>query len=81
MDKSSLSKLQDAFTIEIFNFQVFLGVLECGNYDLAFFLFPITCWNECANNNLIGKNVRLFLMECTLYGFNKFFEVQLATGK
>ena len=81
LDTSSLSKLQDTFPNEIFNFQVFLGVLECGNYDLAFYLFPITCWNETANNNLIGKNTRLFLMECALYGFSKFYEIQLSTGE
>ena len=81
LDTSSLSKLQDTFPIEIFNFQVFLGVLECGNYDLAYYLFPIICWNETANNNLVGKNTRLFLMECALYGFSKFYEIQLSTGK
>lgn len=67
MDTSSLSLLQDTFPVEIFNFQVFLGVLECGNYDLAFYSFPIICWNEAANNSLAGKKLRLFLLECALY--------------
>lgn len=80
MDKSALSKLQDTFPIEIFNFQVFLGILECGNFDLIFYIFPIICWNEAANNSLIGKNMRLFLLECALYGFGKFYEIQLSTG-
>lgn len=81
MDTSSLSKLQDTFPVEIFNFQVFLGVLECGNYDFTFYSIPIICLNEATNNSLAGKKLRLFLLECALYGFRKFYQIQLETKK
>lgn len=60
-DKSSLSKLQDTFPIEIFNLQIFFEVLKSGNFDLSFFLFPIVAWNESFNNRSIGKETRLYL--------------------
>lgn len=75
-DRSSLSKLQDVFPIEIFNFQIFLEVFKCGNYNLAFYLFPACCWNESFNNSKIGKLTRLFLLECGLFGFKRFHEIQ-----
>lgn len=81
MDTSSLSKLQDTFPVEIFNFQVFLGVLECGNYDFTFYSIPIICLNEATNNSLAGKKLRLFLLEGALYGFRKFYQIQLETKK
>ena len=76
LDKSQLSKIQDTFPIEIFNFKIFAHVLSCRNDDLAFWMFPMCCWNECFNNQRIGKKTRLFLLECGLYGFKKFFDIQ-----
>ena len=75
-DKSTLSKLQDTFPLEIFNFQVLASVFLNGNFDLIFFLFPLCCWNEAYNNQIIGKNTRLFLLECYIYGFKKIYELQ-----
>lgn len=79
-DKSSLSKLQDTFPIELFNFQIFKNVISSGNFDLALFLFPITCWNECFNNNIVGKETRLFLLQCAIYAFKKFYDIQIKSG-
>lgn len=36
----------------------------------------MTCWNESFNNKKIGKKTRLFLMECALFGFKKFYDIQ-----
>ena len=79
-DVSSLSKIQDIFPIEIFNFQVFLDVFKHGNYDLVFFFFPTTCWNESFNNKIIGKQTRLYLMECAMLGFKRFYSIQQKSG-
>lgn len=75
-DKSSLSKLQDTFPLEIFNFQVLSQVIDNCNFNLAFYMFPICCWNEAYNNQIVGKQTRLFLLECAIYGFKKFYELQ-----
>ena len=75
-DKSSLSKIQDIFPIEIFNFQVFLEVFKSGNYDLAFYLFPMTCWNESFNNKIIGEKTRLYILECAMFGLYNFYKIQ-----
>ena len=40
-DVSSLSKLQDTFPLEIFNFQVMLKVFQNGNFNLMLYLFPL----------------------------------------
>ena len=76
-DKSELSKLQDTFPVEIFNFQILAQVLARGNMDLVYFMFPICCWNEAYNNKIIGKNTRLYLLECALFGFKRFYEIQI----
>lgn len=65
-DKSSLSKLQDTFPLEIFNFQIFLNALKDGNFDLSYFLFQT-----------IGKMTRLYLLECVMHGFKSFYEKQI----
>lgn len=75
-DKSSLSKLQDQFPIEIFNCQILSFLLNCRNDDLTFFALPIVFWNEAFNNSIIDKSTRLFLMECSICGFKKFYEIQ-----
>lgn len=75
-DTSALSKIQDTYPLEIFNFQVLAKVIENANYNLVFYLFPLCCWNEAYNNKIIGKHTRLFLLECALYGFKKFYELQ-----
>ena len=76
-DKSSLSKLQDTFPLDIFNFRIFLNPLKDGNFDLSYFLFPIVCWNESYNNQTIGKMTRLYLLECAMHGFKSFYEKQI----
>lgn len=75
-DTSTLSKIQDTYPLEIINFQVLAKVIENANYNLVFYLFPLCCWNEAYNNQIIGKHTRLFLLECALYGFKKFYELQ-----
>lgn len=39
-------------------------------------MFPLVCWNEAFNNQEIGKETRLFLLECAIFGFMKFFDIQ-----
>lgn len=39
-------------------------------------MFPICCWNEAFNNQRIGKKTRLYLLECAIYGFKKFYDLQ-----
>ena len=81
IDKSSLSKIQDQFPIEIFNFTVFSHVLNCRHDDLAFWMLPLVCWNECCNNRKIGKKTRLFLLECSIFALKKFYEIQCKLNK
>lgn len=62
---------------KIYNFEIFSYVLNCGHNDLTFWMFPVTCWNESFNYKKIGKKTRLFLMECALFGFKKFYDIAI----
>ena len=57
-DKSSLSKLQDTFPIEIFNLQIFLEVLNSDNFDLKFSYFrSLRGMNHLTIETLVSKHV------------------------
>lgn len=39
-------------------------------------MFPLACWNESYYNQEIGKETRLFLVECSMFCFMKFYEIK-----
>lgn len=61
-DKSSLSKLQDTFPILIFNHQISLQIIKSGNFDLSFFLFPITIVSLGKKQDCIYCNVQYMVL-------------------
>lgn len=75
-DRSSLSKLQDTFPPEIFNCQVLWKTFRNKLYDSTFFMYPLVCWNDAFNNQEFGLEIRLFLLECAIFGFTKFYDIQ-----
>ena len=79
-DTSSLSKLQDAFPVEIFNFKVILALIRQGEWDLVLFIFPMACWLETCLNQLLDKESRLFLLETAFRMYMNMYDIQIAAG-
>ena len=81
-DKSSLSKLQDAFPVEIFNFEVLKQVMAhpaCDS-DLVLYMFPMCCWLETCLNMEIDKESRLFLLKTSFLLYMRIFKIQKDEG-
>ena len=76
-DLSSLSKLQDAFPIEMFNFDVVYKLINKEAWNLVLFMLPMSCWLEAALNTELDRNSRLFLIETAFLIYMRIYEIQL----
>ena len=75
-DMSSLSKLQDAFPVEIFNFSVLAQLMQAKQWNIALFVFPMACWLEACLNTKLNKPSRLFLINCAFLTYMKLYMYQ-----
>ena len=76
-DKSSLSKLQDAFPIEIFNFAVIEKLIKYKAWDLILYILPMACWLESCLNTTLNKPSRLLLLKIAFTMYMKIYEMQI----
>ena len=77
LDKSSLSKLQDSFPVEIFNFKVISELIKRNEWDIVLFIFPMSCWLEACLNQKLDKPSRLFLMHVSFSIYMQIYQIQL----
>lgn len=75
-DKSNLSKLQDAFPVEIFNFYVISELLKYNAWDLILFILPMACWLEACLNKKLDKPSRLLLLKIAFLIYMRIYEMQ-----
>ena len=75
-DKSQLSKLQDSFPVEIFNFLIFGELINSEQWNIALFVFPVACWMEVCLNTHLDRQSRLFLIKCAFLAFMKLYKYQ-----
>lgn len=78
-DKSALSKLQDQFPVELFNFVVLSKLFY--HKALFLFFFPISCWMEAALNQQLDKESRLYLLKCACLTYMKAYMHQEESKK
>ena len=75
-DVSPLSKMQDTFPIQIFNFFVIKQLLDKEAWDLILFLFPMACWIEACLNTKLDRPSRLYLLQAAFMCFMNIYEHQ-----